>query len=95
MSKTVLNSIEEVFNNLKSDFDIALEKIKVDLVYAFNGTGKTRISRMFSDSFGNKTLCFNSMFQDEFSWNNSNSFLVLDTLLFNVIVPFSKVVIPV
>lgn len=79
MSKTVLNNIEEVFNNLKSDFDIASEKIKVDLVYAFNGTGKTRISRMFADSFENKTLCFNSMFQDEFSWNNYNSFLVLNT----------------
>ena len=79
MSKTVLNNIEEVFNNLKSDFDIDSEKIKIDLVYAFNGTGKTRISRMFADSFGNKTLCFNSMFQDEFSWNNSNSFLVLNT----------------
>lgn len=79
MSKTVLNNIEEVFNNLKSDFDIASEKIKIDLVYAFNGTGKTRISRMFADSFENKTLCFNSMFQDEFSWNNSNSFLVLNT----------------
>lgn len=79
MSESVLNNLEKVFNNLKVDFDIASEKIKVDLVYAFNGTGKTRISRMFTDLFEDKTLCFNSMFQDEFSWNNSNSNLVFST----------------
>lgn len=78
MSKETLNNLEEVFNNLKSNFDTSTEKIKVNLVYAFNGTGKTRISRMFTDLFEDKALCFNSMFQDEFSWNNSNSILVFN-----------------
>lgn len=78
MSKETLNNLEEVFNNLKSNFDTSTEKIKVSLVYAFNGTGKTRISRMFTDLFEDKALCFNSMFQDEFSWNNSNSILVFN-----------------
>lgn len=75
MSRVVLNNLEEVFNNLKFDYDITSEKIKFNLVYAFNGTGKTRISRMFTDLYEDKALCFNSMFQDEFSWNNSNSVL--------------------
>lgn len=79
MSRVVLNNLEEVFNNLKFDFDITSEKIKFNLVYAFNGTGKTRISRMFTDLYENKALCFNSMFQDEFSWNNSNSVLSFNT----------------
>ena len=79
MSKIILNHLEEVVDSLKIDFNITSEKIKVDLLYAFNGTGKTRISRMFNDLFEDKTLCFNSMFQDEFSWNNSNSILVLNT----------------
>lgn len=79
MSRVVLNNLEDVFDSLKFDFDIMSEKIKVNLVYAFNGTGKTRISRMFTDLFEDKVLCFNSMFQDEFSWNNSNSILVFNT----------------
>lgn len=78
MNKEILNNLEEVFNKFKSNFDTQTEKIKVDLVYAFNGTGKTRISRMLTDLFENKVLCFNSMFQDEFSWDNSNSILVFN-----------------
>ena len=77
MNKEILNNLEGVFYNLKSNFDTPTKKIKVDLVYAFNGTGKTRISRMFTNLFEKKVLCFNSMFQDEFSWNNSNSVLVI------------------
>ena len=57
MSRVVLNDLDEVFNSLKLDFNIASEKMKVDLIYAFNGTGKTRISRMFTDLFENNTLC--------------------------------------
>lgn len=79
MSKIMLNNLEEVLYKLKIDFDIVSEKTKVDLLYAFNGTGKTRISRMFTNLFEDKSLCFNSMFQDEFSWNNSNSILVFNT----------------
>lgn len=79
MSSGVLNGLDDVFDAIKSDFDIKSEKVKVDLIYAFNGTGKTRISRMFTDKFEDKVLCFNSMFQDEFSWNNSYSFLLLNT----------------
>lgn len=79
MSIFVLNNLNEVLTKLKDDFDITSVKIKIDLVYAFNGTGKTRISRMFTDLYADKVLCFNSMFQDEFSWDNSNSVLLFNT----------------
>lgn len=79
MSKVVLNDLGEVLNKLKSDFDPISEKIKVDLIYAFNGTGKTRISRIFTDLYEDKVLCFNSMFQDEFSWNNTEAILEVNT----------------
>lgn len=78
MNKIALNNLEDVFEKLKFNLDEPSKKIKVDLVYAFNGTGKTRISRMFKDLLEDKVQCFNSMFQDEFSWNNSNSILTFD-----------------
>lgn len=79
MNSSVLNGLKDVLNVINSDFDIESEKVKVDLIYAFNGTGKTRISRMFTDKFEDKVLCFNSMFQDEFSWDNYNSCLRINT----------------
>lgn len=79
MSNFVLNDLEDVLDRVKNDLGVTSDKMKIDLIYAFNGTGKTRISRMFTGLFENKTLCFNSMFQDEFSWNNSNSILVFNT----------------
>ena len=59
-----------------SNLDVNSEKVKVNLIYAFNGTGKTRMSRMFTDKFEDKVLCFNSMFQDEFSWKGNHSDLI-------------------
>ena len=78
MSNFVLNDLEEVFDRVKNDLDITSDKMKIDLMYAFNGTGKTRISRLFVDLLEDKVLCFNSMFQDEFYWDNSNSILVFN-----------------
>lgn len=76
MDNTQFNDIQKVFEEIKNDLDIVTNKIKVDLIYAFNGTGKTRLSRLFTELLEDKVLCFNSMFQDEFSWDNSNSILV-------------------
>ena len=78
MDNTLLNNLEDVYEKIKNDLDISIEKIKVDLLYAFNGTGKTRLSRLFTDLLEDKVLCFNSMFQDEFSWDNSKSILVFN-----------------
>lgn len=78
MNNTMFNNLEEVFNRVKTDLDITTDKITIDLIYAFNGTGKTRISRLFKDLLDEKVLCFNSMFQDEFYWDNGNSILIFN-----------------
>ena len=59
---------------------------KVQLIYAFNGTGKTRLSREFKKSFNpetsedsevevepkTKTLYYNALTEDLFYWKNSD-----------------------
>ena len=76
MNSREFNDIQNVFEEIKNDLDTVTNKIKVDLIYAFNGTGKTRLSRLFTEVLEDKVLCFNSMFQDEFYWDNGNSILV-------------------
>lgn len=78
MKKILCDNLDDIYNEINKDFNSISEKIKVDLIYAFNGTGKTRISRMFTDNYEDKVLCFNSMFQDEFSWDNNNFFLTIN-----------------
>ncbi len=78
MTTITYEKLENVYDRILKDFQTNSEKTKLDLIYAFNGTGKTRISRMLDDNFEDKVLCFNSMFLDEFSWNNSNVFLVFN-----------------
>ena len=78
MSNGIFDDLEKVFDEIKNDLDIVTDKIKIDLIYAFNGTGKTRISRLFKDSLDEKVLCFNSMFQDEFYWDNEKSILIIN-----------------
>lgn len=38
-------NFDEIINKINVDLNNPSEKIKLDLIYAFNGTGKTRISR--------------------------------------------------
>ena len=78
MKKIKCNDLKDIYNEIYNDFNNNSEKIKIDLLYAFNGTGKTRLSRLFGKLQGNKVLCFNSMFLDEFQWSNENYFLKID-----------------
>ena len=75
MKKSLFENLTEVYKEIENDFKSSSTKIKVGLIYAFNGTGKTRLSRMFNDLLEDKVLCFNSMFQDEFAWDNNKSTL--------------------
>ena len=80
MKKVESEDIEQIYSEINKDFNSTSTKIKVDLIYAFNGTGKTRISRMFTEKQEDKVLCFNSIFQDEFSWvNDSQSLNISNT----------------
>ena len=82
------------FPNLKAlaeDLRKELEKKKFILLYAYNGTGKTRLSTAFKDlgksvNAGDKgdTLYFNAFTEDLFTWNNDleydqDRFLILNT----------------
>lgn len=49
MDNTLLANLENVYNKIKKDLDTSTKKIIIDLLYAFNGTGKTRLSRLFTD----------------------------------------------
>lgn len=75
MKKVESEDIEQIYSEINKDFNSPSTKIKVNLIYAFNGTGRTRISRIFTDKQEDKVLCFNSIFQDEFSWVNDSQFL--------------------
>lgn len=66
---------EDVINKINDDLERKNDNIKLDLIYAFNGTGKTRISRYLTDNNDDRCLCFNSLFQDDFIWNNEDYIL--------------------
>lgn len=73
-----LNTVEEVtlalFPSL-GDPSVRNPKTVVNALYAFNGTGKTRISRYISEREDDDSLCFNALFQDSFVWDNENNIL--------------------
>jgi hypothetical protein len=68
-------NLYDVINKIKSDLNTNSDKVKLDLIYAFNGTGKTRISRSLVEDNNEQCLCFNSLFQDDFTWDNDRYIL--------------------
>ena len=83
MSK--FNSVEEVKNELirilnkvVKDKKSGKEKINVVLLYAFNGTGKTRISELITEEEENKCLFYNAYVEDYFTWNNREKEFLID-----------------
>lgn len=74
-------NLNEVIKKIKNDLDKNTNKINIDCIYAFNGTGKTRISRWFVDENDSICLCFNSIFQDCFVWDNENYVLYINDYL--------------
>ncbi len=88
-------SIEELAEEIKSKLDVELTdryvsvsqapvaRKKVIAVYAFNATGKTRLSSLLSnndedESNEMKVLCYNAFLEDIFSWDNENYVLKFD-----------------
>lgn len=70
-------TLNEIANELKQN------KAKRQLIYAFNGTGKTRLSRVFKELFSSETgeeeeklfkvLYYNAFTEDLFSWDNDEN----------------------
>jgi len=79
------NIAAEIKNNLDSGKDV--------LLYAFNATGKTRLTSFFDnqnlqeDEGKIYTLCYNAIVEDLFSWDNENKIFSFDTnnILFKTI----------
>lgn len=73
MAKGVYDKIDGVYkrllNNLKQN---KYNKTNVVVLYAYNGTGKTRLSKNFEEVMGDKILCYNAFFEDYFYWDNDN-----------------------
>lgn len=75
------NSIQTLYNNLKSVFDSSSEKNNISIIYSFNGVGKTRLSQEFIKLNENneidkiKVLCYNAFLEDYFYWDNENYIL--------------------
>lgn len=67
------NSIEAIAKKIRDDLNSRNKKKNISLVYAFNATGKTRLSTTLTDSMDeNKVLCYNAFVEDLFTWDNDN-----------------------
>lgn len=82
MKKGEYTSLNGVYKRLKNDLNWInkdnLKNINVITLYAHNGTGKTRLSKCFTDTFEDETLCFNAFFEDYFYWDNKNTLFKID-----------------
>src|SRR3989338_10822127 len=73
------DSIEAVAGKIKENLDSDANKKMISILYAFNSTGKTRLSTTFTElANDNKVLCYNAFVEDLFKWDNENYILSLD-----------------
>lgn len=89
----LFKTIEEVATEITSKLSNSSRKRQIVLLYAFNGVGKTRLSRLLGidqeqDSEVITTLGYNAYFEDLFRWNNDNLELEFNTN--NQIINFIK-----
>ena len=78
---TVFNTLTEVAKEIKD------AKESLFLIYAFNATGKTRLSveyKNISNGNGEKGLYYNAFSEDLFSWDNDNLLLMLKPSILNI-----------
>lgn len=89
------NSIDDLVTVVRDKLDLSIidkvksfagkNKKKIMVLYAFNSTGKTRLSNEFEklneegDNPKYKVLCYNAFLEDLFKWDNKNYILNFDT----------------
>lgn len=81
--------IDNIYEEIKKSLDLQ----KDVLLYAFNATGKTRLTYFFDNQNFQEdeekiyTLCYNAVVEDLFSWDNDNKIFSFDTnnILFRTI----------
>jgi len=74
---SIFETVENVATEIISKLSTGSSKKQIVLLYAFNGVGKTRLSRMLSaeqeqDNETITTLGYNAYFEDLFHWNNES-----------------------
>jgi len=79
MPENTFETLESVADKIKSDLDS--DPKKIGLLYAFNATGKTRLSSFFDDneSGEEKALIYSAFFEDLFVWDNREYVFNLDS----------------
>lgn len=72
-------NLNEVYNEIKTYLDDQ-NNVKTSVIFASNTSGKTRLSRMFEEKYGEeRALCYNAFLEDCFSWDNdSYTFTICD-----------------
>lgn len=70
------DTLTQVADHIKTKLNLKSEKQKIALIYAFNGTGKTRLSNEFGDE--KKALRYNAFLEDLFVWDNENCIFRVD-----------------
>lgn len=70
-------SIEKLATAIKRKLGRATTQTKIIVLYAFNATGKTRLTGLLNDTEGEclKVLCYNPFLEDMFRWDNDNYIL--------------------
>lgn len=84
---TEFNTINDLARNIKRNLDASTSKTKILALFAFNSTGKTRLTKILStaddenevDNGQTKVLCYNAFLEDIFKWDNENYILTFDT----------------
>lgn len=83
-------SIEDLARSVESILNSSTKKKKIVALYAFNSTGKTRISNLLSETDNDqsenesevssaiKVLCYNVFLEDIFKWDNEEYILTFD-----------------
>lgn len=83
MVERVFNTIDEVYSSIKAEIDspnVDPEKSKkVTVIYASNASGKTRLSKIFTDAVEEEVLCYNAYIEDLFAWDNENFSIKIDS----------------
>lgn len=77
------NSITDVATQIKTDLCASRDRKSITLLYAFNATGKTRVSielDTLNDNYEDelKVLSYNAFLEDLFIWDNENYILKFD-----------------
>jgi hypothetical protein len=75
-------ALDDVLTEIKTDLDTQKidrpDDTKVSVLFAYNGSGKTRLSKMLYDQNDEHVLYYNAFTEDLFAWDNDDFHLKID-----------------